>query len=297
VMAGLLAAERTSGKALSALYPFRESFYERLGYVALPQAKWASFSPASAAPLLKKDLGGRVVLKPLSEVYDEYRGFLYKMQAQTHGMAVFDHGTPWNAERYPVWAAFAYVQDTLQGVMLYKLEEGSELHRLNLQASRFYALNSRARTLLLDWIARHVDQVAQAELSLPAYEQPGFWLTDLKVKTTQEFAAMGRVLDVVQLGGMRTGPGSFSARVSDPICPWNEGCWHFETRDGCLQVSTDLPVAADCDLTIQAVTALVYGTLDPQDFELRGWGNPTSALQDTMRIMFPPLLAHLHEEF
>jgi len=38
------------------LYPFRESFYERLGYVTFPQPRTARFSPQALLPLLKVKL-------------------------------------------------------------------------------------------------------------------------------------------------------------------------------------------------------------------------------------------------
>ena len=45
VLSRLLASMRDSGQVLSGLYPFRESFYERLGYVSFPQLRKATFSP------------------------------------------------------------------------------------------------------------------------------------------------------------------------------------------------------------------------------------------------------------
>jgi predicted acetyltransferase len=298
IMTALLAAEREAGKVLSALYPFRESFYERLGYASLPQTRQARFSASATAPLLKKELGGRVVLKQTSEAYETYREFILKLRPQVHGMGVFDFGSPGSTVRWPAWAALAYGPDELEGIMLYTLQ-GEEITQFTLHAARFYYLTSRARALLLEWIARHIDQAAQVEINLAPYEQPELWLTDLKVKTsTREPTPMGRVLDLARLGGMHTSPGSFTALVSDPVCPWNTGCWRFETRDGCLQVSpAQQQSAAEGELSIQAVTALVYGTLDPQDFSLRGWGDPSPALQATLRTMFPKMTAHLHEEF
>jgi hypothetical protein len=45
------------------------------------------------------------------------------------------------------------------------------------------------------------------------------------------------------------------------------------------------------------LTALVYGTHDPDDFAIRGWGDPSPAVQAAMRGVFPPLVPHLHERF
>jgi predicted acetyltransferase len=90
----------------------------------------------------------------------------------------------------------------------------------------------------------------------------------------------------------------FSARISDPICPWNEGVWQFSAVEGRLVVqSAPAGATADTDLTIQGLSALIYGTHDPADFALRGWGSPAPALQTTLRQMFPAGLPYLHEYF
>ena len=106
---------------------------------------------------------------------------------------------------------------------------------------------------------------------------------------------MNRVLDIEKLGGMSTGDGVFSAKVIDPLCPWNEGMWRFESTGGTLQVTKSSK--ADCELTIQGLSALIAGTRDPQDFHLRGWGNPDTGSQTAMREMLPRLIPFMHENF
>jgi hypothetical protein len=112
---------------------------------------------------------------------------------------------------------------------------------------------------------------------------------------TAYFTPMGRVVDLAQLGGMCTGPGGLTVRVSDPLCPWNEGTWQFETVEGKLQVGRS--DKAECELTSQALAALIYGTHDPDDFLIRGWGSVPPAVQAAMRDMFPPMTPYMHEYF
>jgi predicted acetyltransferase len=296
LMADLLASEREAGRPLSCLYPFRESFYEWLGYVTFSTPRTAKFKPSALAPLLKHDLSGEIELALIGDGYDTYRDYIYRLQQRTHGMGIFDHGNKAQAQKQNrSWLALAKVEGELAGVLLYELK-GEEVTKFTLHAHRFYYDTSQAKYLLLQWIARHVDQASEVEIWLPPYEQPETWLADLQVSTeSQARAPMGRVVDIAGLGGMHTGPGRFSAQVSDPLCPWNEGVWQFETLDGQLQVG---PASqADCDLTSQALTALMYGTHDPGDFPFRGWGNPSPAVQATMRTVFPPLTPYLHEYF
>jgi predicted acetyltransferase len=294
-LARTLAAIRNDGRPLSCLYPFRELFYERLGYVTFPLPRKAKLTPLTLLPLLKKDLGGEVELVLIGEGYDTYRAYLRKLQRRVHGMAIFEEEQRASAQRNRHWLAMAKVDGELAGMMEYDLK-GERLMEFNLRARRFYYDTSQGKYLLLAWIARHADQASQVEIWLPPFEQPETWLEDMKITMEPVFISpMGRILDVTKIGGMQTGPGRFAARITDPLCLWNEGTWQFETIDGVLQVSpTD---QADCDLSIQALAALVYGTNDPDSFALRGWGNPSPKVQEAMRTMFPPMVPYLHEFF
>lgn len=294
-MANLLAAEREAGKAFTNLYPFRESFYERLGYVSFPLIRIAKFAPASLSPLLKMETGGEIDLKLIGDVYDMYREYLTEMCEHTHGMGFFDFGDRFSANRRPFWTAIARFDGNIEGLMLYRLM-GEEVTKYNFLTFRFYYRTSRARYLMLNWIARHVDQADRVEIWLPADEHPDLWLADIQVKTESVVrAAMSRVLDIEKIGGMSVGEGGFSAQIIDPLCPWNEGAWRFESTGRTLRVSRTSE--AECQLTIQGLTALIAGAHDPQDFPLRGWGDPQPALQTCMRTMFPKANPFMHENF
>ena len=149
---------------------------------------------------------------------------------------------------------------------------------------------------MLNWIARHVDQADRVEIWLAADEHPDLWLADIQVKTESAIRpAMSRVLNVEKISEMNVGEGSFSAQIIDPLCPWNEGSYRFESSAGKLQVSKTSK--AECQLTIQGLTALIAGAHDPQDFLLRGWGDPDPALQTILRTMFPRAYPFMHENF
>jgi len=294
LMAVLLADVRAAGAVFSDLYPFRESFYERMGYVVFPEMMSATFTPEALIPLQKMDFGGELELCQVGEVADEYRAFLESLRARTHGMALFDFFEQERLQEAKLWAALAKFDSQVEGIMLYNMERKEGTGQV-LHGERFLYHTSRAR-MLLQWIARHVDQVQKAELDLLPSERPVTWISDLRANTQMDgFAPMGRVLDVSAMAGMQVGPGSFSARISDPLCPYNEGLWRFACREGKLEVSS--AEQADCDLTIQGLTCLVYGTHDPQDLTVRGWGNPAPHLQDTMRSIFPMLSPYMHEHF
>ena len=295
VMAGLLSSEHDSGKVFSNLYPFRESFYERMGYVSFPITKIARFSPLSLSPLLKMDLGGKIRLQYIGEAYDTYRDYLTQMRAHTHGMALFDFGARVQANKNLLWTATAEIDGTIEGLMLYRIL-GEEVTKYIFSAIRFYYISSRGRYLLLSWIARHIDQADRAEVWLPADEYPDTWLADIQVKVESvSRAAMSRVLDVKKIGAMNAGEGRFSARIFDPLCKWNEGVWRFEFSEGKLRVSR--ASKAECELTIQGLTALIAGVHDPQDIPLHGWGDIDPTIQSIQADMFPRTVPFMHEIF
>jgi predicted acetyltransferase len=290
-------AMRKEGHIVSSLYPFRESFYERLGYVTFPQEHIITFDPAPLAPLLKIDLGGTIELMPIEEGRDVYLDYLHKHQPKTHGMAV-NVGRTGQMKNF--WLALAKVDGETVGAMIYK--HTGEMIDFTMTVHRFFYDDSRAKYILLEWIARHIDQAGTIEMKLPQAEMAETWMSDININVRGSsfidklrITAMGRVLDVAALGGMQTGPGCFSARISDPYCSWNDGCFQFETVEGVLKVTpTD---SADLDLTIQALSGLIYGTHNPDDFCFRGWGSPSPDMQQVMGQMFPRMIPYLHEEF
>ena len=296
LLAMLLEALRDEGHAFTCLYPFRESFYQRLGYTAFPQVRKAIFNPAALAPLLKDEIGGQVELHLLNDALPAYLDYTRRLQRLTHGMALFnfvDEQSAWHKMR---WLALARSAGEVVGLMLYDLKTDRPMN-FTLTAGRFYYHTPQGRYLLLEWLARHIDQAARIELRLAPSELPETWRADLDISVESAHPTpMGRVLDVSRIGGLACGPGEFTARIEDPFCPWNQGAWHFAAQDGLLHVRP-AQGAPECTLTIQALSTLIYGTHDPADFRWRGWGNPAPELQVVLRTMFPPRLPYVHEMF
>lgn len=295
VLAHLLAAFRDAGRPLSCLYPFRESFYEKLGYAGFPRVVAARLSTAALAPLAGRRLEGRVDLKSFADGHADYLDYLHRAQLHRHGLALFEQEQTELPRRNRSWLAFARLDGRVAGLMQYQLK-GDKITEYTLRAVRFVCDSSPARYLLLQWIAHHAGQARQAELWLPPGEEPSTWLPDLdEAREHSFFNAMGRVVDVAGLAGLPVGPASFAAHVTDPLCPWNEGPWQFEALDGRLAVRRS--ASAPCRLGIQGLSALVYGTNDPGDFAWRGWGDPQPPVQAAMRALFPRQQPYLCEYF
>ena len=295
LIGSLLAKTRAKGHAFTLLYPFKESFYGRLGYVAFPVPREVRFSPQALAPLLKTEPGETVTRVLIRDGIEIYLAYLHEMQTRTHGMALFTHPGTFMAKKNRAWLAVARSDGAVTGLMLYR-NKGEEDSDMFMKISRFYTSTIQARYQLLQYIALHADQVTEVQMLLPPAEQPETWMPDLELKVKYFHAPpMARVLDVTRLAGMPVGEGSFTVSVSDPLCPWNEGNWSFEGRAGELVV---LPAAAaDCSLTIQGLTSLVFGCRHPGEFSFHGWGDPAPDVQARMLAVFPPAQPYMHEQF
>ena len=294
VLQALFAHMRDAGMPLSVLYPFRESFYERLGYVVLPQPRTAIFPVAALGLLLRRDLGGSVTMLSLADGAAIWRAYQLRVQPLIHGMTLPDE----RAARLPFmrdrdWMAVARVGDEVVGIMFYRILGNGQ----NMLVSRFLTHTAVGRYLLLEWVARHIDQVHDVEIPLAPSDHPETWLPDLHVRLHGNENPMARIIDITKLNGLAVGSGQIVAEIRDPHCPWNTGRFRLQANDdGRLRV-TPTTDAAECDLDIIALAALIYGVVAPEMFVPRGWGNVSPAAQATLATLFPPLSPFVMVEF
>jgi predicted acetyltransferase len=295
LMTSLFAQMREDGQVISSLYPFRESFYARMGYALFPRFHYVKFPATHIAPLLKMPVKGTIKRMLISDGFEIYRDIIQQIQPNMHGMAV---SSPEWAERLPdrnkLWLAAAQVDGEVVGILTYSLKPyGGDMH-----VEHFFYTTSQGKYLLLQWLARHVDHAGDIWMIMPPTYRLETWVHDLQFSPQIHpfpMSPMGRIITVADIGGMKTGAGQFSAKISDPQCPWNNNAYHFETVDGAIQVSPTTDY--DCELTIDGLSTLAFTGGEPEDFALRGWGNPSPEIQATMRAMFPPALPYLHEDF
>jgi predicted N-acetyltransferase YhbS len=314
----LLGEMRDDGHPVSALYPFRPSFYGRFGYVGLTKARTVAFSPADLAPLLRTPLPGDVSWERVRDGYDTYRDFTVRLMADRHGFAVLpDRRAVQLRDADERWLATARVDGQVVGAVTYRIDQyGGELAGDDLLVT-----GPVGRALLLRFFAGHIDQVTRVVVAVPADETPELWGTDLAVhaETRTAFpsspAPMARVLSVEALAGMPAGPGRLTVEVVDD--PFIAGRYRLDgghgghrgdsgrggdSGDGRLVVdrldarraSGTGPVAT---LSAAGLSGLVYGSLDPEDVALRGFGAVPPDAIGPLRALFPPRTAHLFARF
>jgi GNAT superfamily N-acetyltransferase len=302
LMTQLLRESHDAGHVVSALHPFRPSFYARFGYVGLPQAKRVTILPADLAPMLGTELPGEVRLERIKEGYAAYRAFTERLLAERHGMALFpDYRAVAVRDSDEHWLVTARADGELVAAAPYAIQQ----HGGDLVANEFLYTTPLGRALLLQFFARHVDQVARVVVTLAADDMPELWLTDLPMVTEVRTsfphspAPVARLLSVPGLAGIDAGPGVATVEVVDD--PLLEGRYLLDGTTGKLEVaapSTTEPSAAApvARLTAAGLSALVYGVLDPTELVMRGLGDVPADTATQLAALFdrrvPFVLTH-----
>lgn len=285
------------GWSVSTLYPFREGFYERMGYTKWQDPLWAFVDPANIAAVLRIPKTGDVRLRRVSDAVDDWSAFLETYMARHHGFAIIDdRRRAFRAQRDEWWIATVHVEGDVTGAMFYRITG----HHEAMVVWSFLADDLNARYQLLDWIARHVDQVKEARVRLAYGEAPELWVTDSHIHSSATgpeswLGPMGRVLALEHLGGIGASDGEVCLDVTDDSCPWNTGVWTLRGVNGKLEVtSSGTPQAS---VKIQALSDAVFVGSDPATYRWRGWGEVPADVARQLQSLFPPAAPFIHEEF
>jgi predicted acetyltransferase len=294
----LLGDMRDGGHPVSALYPFRASFYERFGYVGLPKRRRVTFSPGDLGHLVRADLPGELTWERIGTGYDAFRAFTLRLAAERHGFAVFPD---YRAERQRAddarWLVTARVAGEVVAAAAYQITG----HGAEMRVDDLLTTTPLSRALLLQFFGRHVDQVERVIAGIAADELPELWATDIATVTESHTriptknAPMARVLAVPPLAGAVVGPGRVVVEVVDD--PFIAGTYLLDGRGGRLEVGGDEQGVPRATLRAAGLSALVYGVLDPDELPLRGFGAVPADAGAQLRALFPRAVPYLFADF
>jgi len=288
---------REDDQPVSTLYPFRESFYERLGYVSFPAPIYLQVNPADLAPLMRLEHAATIEHMVIADGFDAWIQFLQVYQSTCHGFSL--QGASNLAalkDRNKWWLTLVRENGDITGAMTYRIPgEYKPMH-----VGTFYATTVAARYRLLEWIGRHTDQIKKAQIPALPGEHPELWWHDMgdKVSTrgTDAWGApMGRVVSIDGLAGIPVGDGDVTIAITDAAAPWNTGTWTLRGRNGVLDVEQGgTPTGS---ISIQGFSSVVFNGTDPETIRFRGWGDIGPEMAAQFRALFPPALPFLHEKF
>ncbi|MEL6307683.1 MAG: GNAT family N-acetyltransferase [Chloroflexota bacterium] len=295
----LFSQMNAQGMAVSTLYPFRESFYERLGYTTFLHRRRVSCNVSDLRSLITHEFPGTVTFGHQSDGWEEQYAFMREHQIRVHGMGFFaDEAMNHLYGKKEWWFAHAYDENgILVGVMPYRITgfQGT------FEVPYLYTQNSLARYLLLQYIARHIDQVTKLDiLRLLPDERPETWLSDLNFKAEPDIwiTPMGRVINVRGLAGISVDDDAVTLAISDKFCEWNNGVFTFSSEDGKLVITEkDVNTDVDAHLSINGLSALIFGTHDLHDFRWREWGQLSDATIKRLQMLFPMQAPYLFTSF
>jgi hypothetical protein len=294
----LLGQMQDTGHVVSALYPFRPSFYERFGYVGLPQTRTVRFAPESVAGLLRAGLPGEVTCTQAADGYPAYREFTQRLLAEQHGFCIHpDYRAVELRDADDHWLVMAYSDGEPVGALAYTITG----HGGVLAGGDMLTANALGRALLLEFFARHVDQVREVEVLVGPGEFPELWATDIiaAIQADVSFpgaaAPMARVLSLTALVGLQAGPERVVVEIAGD--PYIGGSCVLDGRSGSLEVASASAADSEATLTAAGLSGLVYGVLDPDDLVVRGLGDIPADAAARLRVLFPRVHPYLYATF
>ncbi len=244
---------------------------------------------------MRVDLPGTVERLPMKDAFDEYDAFTRRLADEQHGFCVFDEVRTAEFRNDKVWVALARVDGETVGAIRYRIDRFGG----NLLGESMLTAGPWGRALLLQFFARHVDQVGRIVVELGTDEVPDLWGTDMAV-TTEGLVAyprnggpMARILDLDGLDGTPAGPGAVTVEVVDDELIG--GTYRLESHDGVLRVSKGTD--PDARVTVAGISGLVYGVLDPIDVLARGFGVVDNDAVEPLRSLFPRQMPYMFADF
>lgn len=301
MMRAALREYRDRGWPLSALRPFDEGFYARLGWATGCRYETATVDPAALSRVGAPVPGEFRRIHPgdyerLVPVYEEWlagRDLATRRSADWWRDRVFQD---WSSELY----CYAVERDgEVRGYLLYSVDDGGET---TLSVDEMAYRDGEAYLELLRFCYHHEAQVDAVELVGPDATRVLEVVEDRgAVETGVRPGQMVRVVDVPAALEALPYPGvdraAVTVAVADDHAPWNEATWRIRVVDGAATV-TETDAAPDAELDVGTLSGLLVGHRSVERARAAGdlvLGDPGAA--DTLAALFPEGDPYLPESF
>ena len=292
---------RMRGICVSMLTPFKESFYEALGYAIANATNEINIPIASLSPYLSHTLKAPTQSNlscdrlPATEVRDILSNFLCEnlrsqtlqprtLQPHSHGITItnFNYEQWWHLHRQKLCVVVKRDRQPV-ALAIYAIDSSGNLPMSDrqIEISSIFWTDIESRDRLLHFFASHRDQVHSLKMPIPLGMNVHTWLSNAgKLQSSITEPWMVRVIDIVEaLNGLPMQCEPFTFAISDPHCIWNEGVFGVsvtgEDRRKLVVKrygnGDSQELAIDFRATIAGISALVYGTYEIAELVEKQW--------------------------
>lgn len=292
---------------VSILYPFKDTFYAVFGYVNVNPNTQLVIKPSQLRKWKTLPEGYTCKRSNDADSFDIYRKIHEEFFGNIHGGVVRPEKR-WNeyGENPRLKVAVVYnPKGKPEGMVRYSLRGFSSgfdwAQDGEINVHEFLYLTNKARIAILNHLYLYADQVVK--LLLPIYPETSelyTWLDDFFIATIKsQNVWMARVVDVKNtLKDLPTSAEEeISFKVNDPLIKENNAVYQI-TGDKKKITVKEVNEKTTLELTIEGLTALVYGLLSAEEVESFGWLNGTSEVfNKILDNFFPRKIGYLNEGF
>ena len=289
--------------ATSTLYPFKDSFYMTLGYVKMPPLHAFEFDPRDLL-LTRIPDGYSVEMTDIDEGCNAWRQIYRHVISSYHG-AVRRTEARWNELKARIKSKFAVAynpEGVPTGIVIYRISgygqglPNTEEGRIHVSHMLWTSMD--ARNAIFAFLYNHRDQVTKVRtLVTPFTDDYYHWTHNQHTpSTTSLMTHMARIVNVERaLAGVPTdGEGTLKVGVKDDKIPTNDGTYLLANYDGRISVER-VDETPNFGMTIEGLTALLYGVLSTEHLQAYGWLDGTVDVD--LSRWFPRMEPWLTEDF
>ena len=270
------------GYATSMLYPFKDEFYDRLGYVACTPLRGIT---VDLDRLRRWDLpvGYHVERLEFAQGFTHLKTVHRKSVESTHG-GVRRSKKRWKemnislSKKSSIAIAFDR-EDEPRGALVYAIKgygtHGKEDDWGTIRIREKHWLSHEARSALFHFLHMHDDQIIKIKTPVHPNEiDYHFWFTNVNPPNIEARPVlyMARLVDVEKSveGLPAASDNELIIKVEDTQCPWNNQSYRLIGEGGRLKAEALGNAASSVKMSIGGLSALVFGTMWPADLEPLG---------------------------
>ena len=285
---------RLKKQSVSMLQPFKESFYQKLGYISTNREMKLKFHISGIQHYLGEIPDDWVVERKTGiEAHEEFLSYYSKAVLKWHGIVIYDEIHQGFKEHLAQNTIYILVKhnNVTKAACCYKKND------MKITIHDIIWTDLESRKLIFNYFARHRDQVGDFEMPIPMGTNFFSWFSDMRSQYELKMCEgpwMVRIVDVIDSFSYLkiSGNGSLIFKVTDELCNWNSGNYKLAVKDGKTQMKrSGMNIPADVTCDIRGLTALLYGSLEIEEIIDRGWmETKTEDVRIKLQEWFPTLL-------